>query len=350
VTLPHLTPRGESVLRTLIEAYLLEGEPVGSRLISSRFPEPVSSATIRNVLADLEEDSLVAQPHTSAGRIPTERAYRYYVDHWVQPAPPSPELGAQLAASFEGLDQDPDTWLRQASRVLAEVMGGACIALPLHLRSSRLVRLELVSLGPKRLVAVWIGSGGEVEHQVMENSWSLDAATLTELGNFATANFSGCTLPDLRKRLLETLKDQADAARLLRERLAALAERMDDPSDRFDPSVIISGLGGLGRTPEFEDSRAFHEVIQAFEEHGRLARLLNAFAQAASQDVKLLLGTENPFLSEMPLATAMRTIPLPGKASVTFALVGPLRLDYRKVLGGLSWWSAEIARRSPGAV
>lgn len=347
--LPHLTPRSESVLRTLIEAYLLEGEPVGSRLISSRFPEPVSSATIRNVLADLEEDSLVAQPHTSAGRVPTERAYRYYVDHWIRPTPPDPELGAQLAPSFQGLDQDPEAWLRQASRILAEVMGGACIALPLHLRASRLVRLELVSLGPRRLVVVWVGSGGEVEHQVMENTWSFDPATLTELGNFATAHFSGCTLPDLRKRLLDILKDQADAARLLCERLAELTARLEDAPAPAESPVIVAGLGELGRRPEFEDSKVFHELIQAFEEHGRLARLLNAFAQAAADEVKLLLGTENPFLGPMPLATAMRTVSIPGEAQVAFALVGPLRLDYRRVLGGLSWWSAEIARRAPSS-
>lgn len=349
MTHPLLNPRSESVLRTLIEAYLLEGEPVGSRLISQRFPQPVSSATIRNVLMDLEDDALVAQPHTSAGRVPTERAYRYYVDRWVRPARTGldSDLGAQLASSFQGMEEGPEVWLRHASRVLSEVMGGICVALPVHLGGCRLVRLDFVPLEAHRLVAIWVGTGGEVEHQTMENPWHFDASTLAELSNFATLHFAGCTLEELQGRLLETLQSQADAARMIVERLMKLATRMERPGNRPEPGIVISGLGGLGREPEFEDSKAFRELVLAFEEHERLARLLNAFAQSAAEEVKLLLGSENPFLSEMPLATAMRTVSLPFKGSVTFALVGPLRLDYQKVVGGLAWWSGEVQRRAP---
>jgi heat-inducible transcriptional repressor len=350
IVLPPLLPRSESVLKTLIEAYLVEGEPVGSRLISKRLTQTVSSATIRNVLSDLEEEALVSQPHASAGRVPTEKAYRYYVDRWVKPHPPAPELGAQLSATFEGLDQDPDTWLRHASKVLAEVMGGVCLALPFQLTRSRLLRLEFLPLGGRRLVAVWVGSAGEVEHQVMDNPWGFDAESLMELGNFATRHFQGSTLADMRHRLVEALQEQADEAHQLRTRLAGLASRMTDASERGNPPVVIAGLGELGRIPEFDDNQRFRTLVEAFEEHQRLARLLNAFAEAALGEVKLLLGSENPYLHDMPLATAMRTVSLPGDENVTFALVGPLRMDYVRLLGGLYWWSEEINRRLPRSV
>jgi heat-inducible transcriptional repressor len=340
-----LTSRSETVLKALIEAYLVEGEPVSSRLLAKGSREPLSSATIRNVLADLEEQALVSQPHTSAGRVPTERAYRYYVDRWVRPRRPAPELGAKLAAAFEGMDHDPDTWLRHASRVLSEVMGGVCVALPVHLASSRLVRLEFVPLGPRRLVAVWVGSAGDVEHQVIENAWDFDTATLTELGNFATFHFCGCSLADMRRRLFVALQGQADEARQLRVRLAELAERMTASGEAEGPRLVVSGLRELLRMPEFEDSRRFRELVTTFEEHGHLARLLNAFAEASAREVKLLLGSENPFLPDIPLATAMRTVGLPGHESAAFAFFGPLRLDYDKVIGGLAWWSEELARR-----
>jgi len=342
-----LNPRSETVLKALIEAYLVEGEPVGSRLLAERFPGSVSSATIRNVLADLEDDALVSQPHTSAGRVPTERAYRYYVDRWVRPQRPAPEIGAKLAEAFEGMDQDPDVWLRHASKVLSEVMGGVCIALPVHLASSSLVRLEFVPLGPRRLVAVWVGNAGDVEHQVMENAWGLDEATLVELGNFATRNFKGTSLVEMRRRLLETLQGQADEAQQLRMRLAELAERMTAASEVDGPHLVVSGLRELLRMPEFEDSRRFRDLVTTFEEHGHLARLLNAFAEASAREVKLLLGSENPFLPDIPLATAMRTVCLPGQERAAFAFFGPLRLDYGKVIGGLAWWSEQIARRGP---
>ena len=222
---PNLNPRGESVLRTLIEAYLEAGEPVGSRLLAKRFPEPLSSATIRNVLADLEDESLVAQPHTSAGRVPTERAYRYYVDRWLKAQPPDPDLADRLAATLEGLDLDPESWARHASRTLAEVMGGVCVALPLPLTQSRLVRLEFVPVGPGRLVAIWVGSLGEVDHRLMDNPWNYADTVLTELGNYATAQFAGLTLAEMRSRLLDALRARAERL-LLRLAVGAATERL----------------------------------------------------------------------------------------------------------------------------
>lgn len=348
--LTNLNPRSESVLKTLIEAYLVEGEPVGSRLLSRRYPESVSPATLRNVMADLEEGQLLAQPHTSAGRIPTEQAYRWYVNRWVRPEPPPPDLGAKLEEAMEGAEQDPDRWLRHASRVLSEVMGGVCVALPVRMVGSRLARLEFVPLGPDRLVALWVGSSGDVEHQVMPNPWNFDPATLTELGNFATAHFQGLTFEAMRRQLVATLRFQEGEARQLRQRLSELTETMQEPRPSAEPPLVVSGLRELARMPEFDDAQRFKEVVAAFEEHGRLAQLLNAFAEAAAREVTLLLGSENPFLAGMPLATALRTVPLGGPEGATFAFVGPLRLDYVRVVGALTWWSQELNRRNPGGV
>ena len=344
---PTLNPRGESVLKTLIETYLREGEPVGSRLLAKRYPESLSSATIRSVLSGLEEEALVAQPHTSAGRIPTERAYRYYVDRWLDPMPPDPAVEARLAEALDGLDLDPESWARHASRSLAEVMGGVCVALPQGLAHSRLVRLEFVPVGPGRLVAVWVGSLGEVEHRLMENPWNYGEALLVELGNYATEQFAGLTFEEMRARLLDTLQAAAREGESLRVRLRELAARWPQEGASSEASVVVSGLGRLGSFPEFDDVARFRELVTAFEEHGRLARLLNAFAERASEDIQLLLGSENPYLEGMPLATAVRTIHLGHAGYVTFALVAPLRMDYGRVMGGLRWWSGQALKRRP---
>ena len=342
---PNLNPRGESVLRTLIETYLEAGEPVGSRLLAKRYPELLSSATIRNVLSDLEDESMVAQPHTSAGRIPTERAYRYYVDRWLQPLPPGSEVEGRLSAALEGLDLDPESWARHASRTLAEVMGGVCVALPLPLTQSRLVRLEFVPVEPGRLVAVWVGSLGEVEHRVMENPWNHPPEVLVELGNYATAHFAGLTLAEMRTRLLEVLRAGAEHGEFIRARLQELAARWPEGTNAADPPVLMSGLGRLAGLPEFEDAARFRALVAAFEDHGRLARLLNAFAEQASEDIQLLLGRENPYFDAWPLATAVRRVNLGSAGFVTFALMGPLRMDYGRVMGGLRWWSGQVQRR-----
>ncbi len=344
----HLSPRSEAVLKTLIETYLVQGEPVGSRLLAKLMPGSLSSATIRNVLSDLEEDTLVDQPHTSAGRVPTEKAYRYYVDRWVKATEPGPALGARLSAAFEGMG-DPEgeaQWMRHASKVLSEAMEGICVALPTHLATSRMVRLEFVSIGTGKLVTVWVGTDGEVEHQVMENVWGFSAEVLVELGNFATAHFAGCSLGEMRDRLIAAVEAQADQTP---RRLSAVADRMTLPPQRGSSPVVVAGLGLLGRNPEFGDASRFRNLVEAFEQHERLAHLLNAFAQAAAREVQLLLGTENPYLNEMPLATALRTVTVRRNQHVTFALVGPLRMDYVKLVGSLAWWSDEIQRREPSS-
>jgi len=346
-----LSPRSESVLKTLIETYLVQGEPVGSRLLAKLLPGSLSSATIRNVLSDLEEETLVYQPHTSAGRVPTEKAYRYYVDRWVKATEPGPAMGARLSAAFEGMG-DPEgeaQWVRHASKVLSEAMEGICVALPTHLATSRLVRLEFVAIGGGKLVTVWVGTDGEVEHQVMENTWSFPNEVLVELGNFTTTHFAGCSLREMRDRLIAAVEEKADQTQQIRQRLAALAQRMNLPVQRSSSPVVVAGLGLLGRIPEFGDALRFRSLVEAFEQHERLAHLLNAFAQAATRDVQLLLGTENPYFTEMPLATALRTVTVRKNQHITFALVGPLRMDYVKLVGSLAWWSDEIHRREPNS-
>ncbi len=347
----QLSPRSEAVLKTLIETYLIEGEPVGSRLLAKVLPGSLSSATIRNVLADLEEDTLVDQPHTSAGRVPTEKAYRYYVDRWVKATEPGPALGAQLAAAFEGMG-DPEgeaQWVRHASRVLSEAMQGICVALPTHLATSRLVRLEFVAIGEGKLVTVWVGTNGDVEHQLMDNTWGFSNEVLVELGNFATAHFAGCSLPEMRDRLIASMAGQAESPLSTRRRLSDVASHMNLPPQRGGEPVV-AGLGLLGRIREFGEASRFRSLVETFEQHERLAHLLNAFAQAATREVQLLLGTENPYFKEMPLATALRTVALRKNQHVTFALVGPLRMDYVKLVGSLAWWSDEIQRRKPTSV
>ena len=343
-----LDPREESVLKTLIEAYLEAGEPVGSRMLAKRYPEPLSSATIRNVLADLEEGLLVSQPHTSAGRVPTERAYRYYVDRWMnaRSVRGAAATDPRLENALQGLDLDldPESWARHAGKVLSEVLNGVCLALPVGLASSRLARLEFVPLSPGRAVAIWVGAGGEVDHRVLEIPPDFTAAQMVELGNFASERFQGATLPELQGRLLAELKSGMDEGRQLAARLQGMAAQWK-AAGRDDASVLVSGLGQLGQLPEFDDLERFRNMVAAFEEQELLARLLNAFADQARTGVQLLLGSENPYLATFPLATLVRTVHLGPSGYVTFALVGPLRMDYPKVFAGLDWWGREVDRR-----
>ena len=296
---------------------------------------------------------MVDQPHSSAGRVPTEKAYRYYVDHWVRPARPGAALGAKLSSALDGMetmDAGDSLWIRHATKVLSEAMQGICVALPTHLANSRLVRLEFVPLKPGKIVTVWVGSQGDVEHQVLENQWEFPDTALIELGNFATAHVQGCSLKEMRDRLISELPGRAGQGQQMRRRLSDVAARMNLPEDGPPIPVIVAGLGELGKVREFGEAGRFRSLVEAFEQHERLAHLLNAFAEASTREVQLLLGKENPYLPEMPLATALRTVQVSKGERVTFALVGPLRMDYVKLVGSLAWWSDELQRRKPSSV
>jgi heat-inducible transcriptional repressor len=147
----------------------------------------------------------------------------------------------------------------------------------------------------------------------------------------------------MRDRLIASVGEPVET----RRRLSDVANHMNLPPQGGGSPMVVAGLGLLGRVPEFGDASRFRNLVEAFEQHERLAHLLNAFAQAATREVQLLLGTENPYLNKMPLATALRTVTVRKNQHITFALVGPLRMDYVKLVGSLAWWSDEIQRREP---
>ena len=194
-------------------------------------------------------------------------------------------------------------------------------------------------------MAVWVGSAGEVEHRVLEVPADLSPVQMVELGNFASLRFQGLTLQEMQNRLVAELQSGVEEGRQLAAKLQQMAAKWTASEGREEPPVLVSGLGQLGQLPEFDDLERFRGMVAAFEEQELLARLLNAFADQARSGVQLLLGSENPYLASFPLATLVRTVHLGPAGFVTFALVGPLRMDYPKILAGLDWWGREVDRR-----
>ncbi len=343
-----LSARRESILRTLIETYYREKEPVGSRLIAERHGESLSSATIRSVLSDLEHDSLLTQPHTSAGRIPTEKAYRYYVDRWLDEfVTKRPNLSTKqdLEALLQMPETDLEPWAQRASRILSEVLGGVCVALPSRMVLSTLVKLEFVPLDTDKIVAIWVDNQGEVEHRVIENHWHYAPHQLVEMGNFATTHFRGLTLSQMQKKMMEGIGEGVHEVKVLLTQLQVIARDWEGQTSSSQSNVVIQGLSQLTRLPEFEDLDRLKHLVENFEEQSRLAHLLNAFAEKASKDTQVILGSENPYLSNLGLATSVRRVQLDKSGYVTLALIAPMRMDYPHVLGGLSWWANEISNR-----
>lgn len=341
-----LNPRRESILKTLIETYYEAKEPVGSRLIAERHKESLSSATIRMVLSDLELELMLEQPHTSSGRVPTEKAYRYYVNRWNE------ELSTHrlpldhqraLSATTEMQNDDLESWVQHASRTLSEMMGGVCLALPTAHPVRALAKLEFIPLGPTRIVAIWVDADGKVEHRVFENQWTLTPEQLQELGNFSTQHFSGLTLVEMQNAIIALMRRGVNEVQRLVSQLHQISEHW--ASSPTSDKVTIQGLNRLTKLPEFRDIHHFNNIVEKFEEHKQLVQLLKVFTKDSIEKTQVVLGTENDLFAHLSMATMVRTIPLGQGSYVTFAMVGPLRMNYPLVLGGLKWWAHQIQAR-----
>ena len=312
-----------AVLRAIVEDYVATREPVGSKALVERHRLGVSPATVRNDMAALEEEGLIAQPHTSAGRIPTDKGYRFFVDRLTQVKPMSAAERRAIATFLEGA-HDLDDVIGRSVRVLAQLTQQVAIVQYPTLARSTVRHIELVALSPQRLLIVLILSTGRVEQRVVEMAGELGTETLA----------------DLRARILgavvgERITDAASALGLLTEQVApedrtqmaviaaALVEAMSN--ERNDERVVVGGTANLARFGDGFD-QSIKPMLEALEEHVVLLKLLG---EATSPDsITVRIGHEGPY-QELATTSVIATGYGPGEEAVgSLGIVGPTRMDY----------------------
>ncbi len=312
-----------AVLRAIVEDYVSTREPVGSKALVERHRLGVSPATVRNDMAALEEEGLIAQPHTSAGRIPTDKGYRFFVDRLTQVKPMSAAERRAIATFLEGA-HDLDDVIQRSVRVLAQLTQQVAIVQYPTLARSTVRHIELVSLSPQRLLVVLILSTGRVEQRVVEMAGELSIETLG----------------DLRARILtavvgERITDAATALGVLTQQAApqdssqmaviaaALVEAMSN--ERNDERVVVGGTANLARFGEGFD-QSIKPMLEALEEHVVLLKLLG---EATSPDsITVRIGAEGPY-QQLATTSVIATGYGPGEEAVgSLGIVGPTRMDY----------------------
>ncbi len=325
----ELTDRAREIFRLVVEGYIASGQPVGSKVLAGEGRVNLSPASIRSVLADLESLGLLAAPHTSAGRLPTESGLRLFVDGMMQVSEPTAAERRVIEQRLAG-PGPIEAALEQASTILSDISGAAGMVM-VPRREPRLAQLSLVNLGQGRVLAVLVGDDGAIENRVLDLGASVSSSQLEQASNYITARLGGRTLAEAVKAVraeLATGRTELDAAsRDLVER--GLAVWSEDAARR--PVLIVRGASNLLDESALTDLERVRSLLDDLENKQSVADLLESAREA--QATRIFIGSENRLFAlsgSSVIASPYRD--REGRVVGVLGVIGPTRLNYARVV------------------
>ena len=316
----QLDDRAKLLLKALIERYIADGQPVGSRTLSRASGLELSPATIRNVMSDLEELGLVASPHTSAGRIPTARGYRLFVDTMLTAN--RDDFGAPALAP----DQ-PQRVITNAAQLLSNLSQFVGVVVAPR-RSSVFRHIEFLRLSERRFLVIIVSPEGDVQNRVVHTPGDYTQSQLAEAANYLNANYAGLAIEEVRERLkgeVESLR--GEIATLMQTAVQVSTEVMSDTQDE----VVISGEHNLLSVSDFSsDMSHLRRAFELFEQKTQLMRLLDISAQA--EGVRIFIGGESQIVPFEELSVVSSPYVVDGQVVGTLGVIGPTRMPYDRMI------------------
>lgn len=354
-----IDPRMEGLLAALIKEHLITGEAVGSRVLSDRFAHGYgwSPATIRNVMGELEEAGFVEQPHTSAGRVPTDTGYRYYVDNMLGEARLSRGDLKAIDDLFSVGDIDavasPDRLMEAASHVLSALSENVGIVISPSLAENRLKHIEFVELPDKRILVVLVSTSGIIHNKVIRTTEEdLTQEELNRTARYLNTEFGGKSLSSIRAEIVELMKEEKALYDRLLQNAVLLCERSLEGEEASD--VYVDGASNILSKPDFADIERMRELFRTFEEKSRLIKILNQCISHDSSyfgDVHVVIGREHPASSLQDCALITAPYRAGSNERVgTLSVVGPMRIEYARIMAMVNYMARLIEHRLSGAI
>jgi len=352
---PHFPDRrGQIILSAIIQEHFITGEPVGSKVLAEKFANAsgLSSATIRNVMGELEESGLVEQPHTSAGRIPTDKGYRFYVDNLLGVLSISNDdlsrIGSGLGISSDDLFEAPDRLMERTSQLLSTLSKNVGIVVSPSLADDRLQHIEFVGLSDNRILVVLVSAPNIVHNKIIRLNMSLGREELERTANYLNSEFVGKSLSEIRAEILKLMHEEKTLFdKLLQTAVILCSQSIEDDADRLG-EVYIDGTSNMLSMGDFADLERLRELLSTIGEKSRLLQILNecvAREPAAMGQVQVLIGSENrsPSLQNCTLISAPYRI---GDSSAvgTLSVLGPTRIEYARMISIVSYVAQTLER------
>lgn len=323
-----LDERAKTLLKALVERYIADGQPVGSRTLSRASGLELSPATIRNVMADLEELGLIVSPHTSAGRIPTARGYRLFVDAMLTAQP----LGGQALGDAVQIEtplppDQPQRVIANAAQLLSSLSSFVGV-ITAPRKASVFHHIEFIRLSERRVLVILVAPDGDVQNRVILTAQDLTQTQLVEASNFLTAHYAGCTIEEVRERLkTEVNALRGDIAKLMQAAVQAGTEAYA----HNEQQVVISGERNLLTVRDFSsDMGSLRKLFDAFEQKTQLMRLLEVSSRA--EGVRIYIGGESMVVPFEELSVVSAPYEVDGQVVGTVGVIGPTRMAYDRMI------------------
>ncbi len=333
-----LSDRKMKILHAVIKNYLETGEPVGSRTISKYTDLNLSSATIRNEMADLEELGYIMQPHTSAGRIPSDKGYRLYVDMLMEEK--EQELNEMHEQMLDKADR-MELLLKQAARVLASNTNYATmVSTPMN-NANKIKFIQLSMVDAEQVIAVIVLGGNVIKNKIIPVEETLSNENLLKLNMLLNTTLNGMSIEEINLGLIARLKEQAGIhSSVISNVLDAVADAIQIDEDM---QIYTSGATNIFKYPELSDNQSAQEIINAFEEKQQLTELVTqTLAKEDNTGIQVYIGDETPVQNMKDCSVVTATYELGDGMKGTIGIIGPKRMDYEHVLRSMKRLQSEL--------
>ena len=335
----ELDERKVKILKAIIKNYMDTGEPVGSRTISKYLDTKWSSATIRNEMSDLEEMGYIIQPHTSAGRIPSDKGYRFYVDQIMQ------EKDNEVADMQELMIQRVDrleSVLKKLAKILAKDTNYAALISGPQYHHNKLKFIQLSRVDAYKLLLVIVVEGNLIKNTMVDVQEELTDEQVLNLNILLSSNLNGLTIEEINLEIIRKMKEQAGShgqvVDLVLNEVAAAIRADDD-----DLQIYTSGATNIFKYPELSDNQSAQEIISAFEEKQQLSELVTqTLAQDENTGIQVYIGDETPVQTMRDCSVVTATYELGDGMKGTIGIIGPKRMDYEHVLKSMKRLQTEL--------
>ncbi|MFC4738175.1 heat-inducible transcriptional repressor HrcA [Bacillus daqingensis] len=333
-----LTERQLSILKAIVDDYVTNAEPVGSRTISKRSDMSFSPATIRNEMSDLEEMGFLEKPHSSAGRIPSQKGYRYYVDHLLSPAQLSvrdmQDIRSQLAVKFHESEQI----IQHSAKILSQLTSYTSIVLGPEVFESKLKQIQMIPISNDQAVCIIVTDSGHVENQTVQFPETVEAADVEKVVNILNEKLQGVPIYQLQSRLSQEI---SSVLKQHVNRYETMYTALRDVfAEQKQEKVYYGGKTNILSQPEFHDVKRVRAILNLFEEDSLISRQI----RTDNTGLTIRIGEENDFKPFDDLSLVTATYTLGGKYIGTLGILGPTRMEYPRVISLLNHFSKDMSK------
>ena len=335
----QLSDRGKRILEAVIEDYIATAEPVGSRSITRSHALSLSPATVRNVMSDLEEMGLLTSLHTSSGRIPTDKAYRLYVNSILEVKNIARDNKEEIQRRCRLAGRDMAEVLKETSRLLSSTSNYMGVVMAPRFAANVFRQMEFVKLSSRRILAILVSQNGAVQNRLIQTDQEIHQEDLVRMANYLNELLQGLTITQVRERLLTELQSEKVRYDTLMAQALALSEETLGTDDR---ELFLEGQANILEQPEFADAGRMREIFRAFEKKGLILDLLDRSIEA--RGVQIFIGAESHLLRMEGMSLITSTY-MTGKDTVgVLGVIGPTRMGYGRVIPIVDYTAKLISR------